>query len=203
MFVAGAVVIGLAMLAGGCAAAKPGPGDPLGAVPTDLTLDVAVVSGGRAEAERGGEERVPAELRSSRFVLLPNGDLHYAPQRMGVRSGRPPLVRRLSRDELARVWSLCRETGLAEAKRMAMDQSPVPNPATGEVAYAIALQVGGEYRGVKRVHDRDEAPQSPEGTLVRELARLAWADEMPAERAMVMPKRYDFGPDPYERYRKP
>jgi hypothetical protein len=65
----------------------------------------------------------------------------------------------------------------------------------------LSVQAGGEYRGVARTFDRSSAEATAEAALVRELAALAWANELPNDRVMVIPKRYDFGPDPYERYR--
>ena len=39
--------------------------------------------------------------------------------------------------------------------------------------------------------------------LVRHLAGLAWATDLPQKRIRTIPRRYDFGPDPYARYRTP
>lgn len=178
--------------------------DPLGQVPADFTLDVAVITGGRDNAARNdSDEIVPAELRAGRFIVFPNGDLHYARRDIRIREARPPLVRRLGRDEMSQLWSLCEQSGLVSAEAMTMDESHDLMPATGEVAYIMAVQSGGVYHGVARTFDRQGAAQSAEAALVRELAALAWANELPSDRVMVIPKRYDFGPDPYERYRKP
>jgi hypothetical protein len=187
---------------GGCASNRPASIDPLGAVPSDFTIDVAVISGGRGEEDRETGEVVPAELRSGRFLVFPSGELHYAARDVTARDTRPPLTRRLSRDELSHLWSLCQQSGLVDAQPLTMSESRKMNPARGAVIYIVTIQVDGEYRGVARTFERSEAANSAEGTLVRELAALAWADEMPAERAVVIPKRYDFGADPYERYRE-
>jgi len=201
------VVIALLLAClGGCAARRtPAQPDPLGAVPSDFTLDVAVVSGGKSEVEKSqGGEGVPAELRNGRFVLFPTGELHYAARRaVDSAPSRPPLVRTLSRDDLARLWAVCGEAGLTSAPPMMFDESAVASPAEGEVTYVLALQADGRYRGVKVTLPRAEVGSSLESAVVRELASLAWANELPAERMMVIPKRYDFGPDPYARYRKP
>lgn len=194
----------LALFAGGCASRPTPTADPLGTVPADFTIDVAVVSGGRSDSARDdADDLVPTELRSGRFIVFPNGDLHYARRDIRSQASRPPLVRKLSRDELARLWSLCQQTGLAEAHAMMIDEAQGIEPDQGEVAYVLAVQSGGVYRGVSRTMERTQAQQSAEAELVRELAALAWASELPPERAAVIPKRYDFGPDPYERYRKP
>ncbi|MHC4909731.1 MAG: hypothetical protein ACYTF9_08450 [Planctomycetota bacterium] len=37
--------------------------------------------------------------------------------------------------------------------------------------------------------------------LVRHLAALVWARDDAGERRVVVPRRYDFGPDPYAMYR--
>lgn len=188
---------------GGCASKQAVSTDPLGDAPGDFTIDVMVRSGGRNEAERGTGGIVPAELRSGRFILLPGGNLHYAPRDMRERDARPPLTRRLSRDDLSRLWSLCEQSGFVDATPMTMSESRRMSPQVGEVTYIITVQAGGVYRGVAETYERAHAVGTAEGALVRELAALAWADELPSERALVIPKRYDFGPDPYEQYRKP
>lgn len=191
------------LFAGGCASKQTVSADPLGTVPSDFTIDVAVISGGREDAERGTGEVVPAELRSGRFIVFPNGDLHYASRDMRSHEARPPLTRRLTRDELSRLWAICNQSGLVDASPMTMDEARSMNPDSGEVVYILTLHADGRYRGVARIFERSGATDTAEGALVRELAALAWANELPSDRAMVIPKRYDFGPDPYERYRKP
>ena len=186
---------------GGCASRQPVGGNPVGHVPIDFTIDAAVISGGRGEETRSAGEIVPAELRSGRFVVFPNGDLHYAAGDVRSNRGRPPITRRLSRDDLASLWSLCGQSGLVAAPPFSVSEAGDVHPDSGEVVYIITLNVNGEYRGVAQVYDRSTAPDSAEGAIFRELAALAWANEMPAERTLVIPKRYDFGPDPYERYR--
>ena len=37
---------------------------------------------------------------------------------------------------------------------------------------------------------------------IRRLAALAWATDLPSNETFVAPIRYDFGPDPYARYRE-
>ena len=195
-------VMGLFLQLCGCASKPVVSADPLGDVPGDFTIDVAVIAGGGAQRTDDGGI-VPAELRSGRFIVLPGGDLYFAPRDVRERDMRPPLTRRLTPDELSQLWSMCSQAGFMDATPLTMSEARRMAPDSGEVSYIITIQVEGVYRGVAETYERSRAADTAEAALVRELATLAWADELQADRVMVIPKRYDFGPDPYEQYRNP
>lgn len=194
------------MLALTSCASQPQAGvDPLGASPSDFSLDVTVLTAGAARAdEETSSVGVSSHLRPARYVLLADGTLRYGNDPDGAMSPNwlPPVTRILSRRQIADVWSLCQQLGLTDPNA----GDPIVNfrlvrPSSGERMYMVGLSGSGDYRNFVRSAPINQEPDPAMAKLVRLLAELAWADEMRDADARIAPKRYDFGPDPYTRYR--
>ena len=79
-----------------------------------------------------------------------------------------------------------------------MRQSPPPQ----RLVHLLAV-TGNDDRWVfTRSYGPGDATDPALTELIRHLADLAWADDLPEGRIIVQPRRYDLGPDPYARYRK-
>jgi hypothetical protein len=193
----------MAMLAGavlfaGCRAQQRESADPLGAAPTDFSVEVSVMTGTEVPA-------TAAHLRQCRYVLFADGSLFAGDDAAREQSADwlPPLTRVLTRRQVAEVWSLAQQLGFtnSQASHGAINFKTI-HPAAGEVAYLASFRGRGQRWSFVRLDD--PAAADPAMTeFVRALGRLAWAsDALPAE-VRVLPKRYDFGPDPYARFTQP
>lgn len=158
----------------------------------------------------------PVEVRPSRAVILADGSLRadVGPS-LGV-GDRPGVTRHLRRQQLLSLWNGFDDLGLAGEDAGNFDRNPellVPGP--DEVIQILEF----------RRHDRDwiivERFVIPEdaqagttgssGSLsgqdprmraaLRSIAAIAWASDAPPDDTIRFPERYDFGPDPWSRYR--
>lgn len=175
-----------------------GASDPLGAIPRDLTIDVLIVSGdGWNDA---ADE--PVTRRSGRFVVFPDGSLHYGEGRAFI-DELPPEVRVLSRADLAELWSLADQLGWADPDAGEPPTGLDPRQWSGaETVYRMDIRAAGRRWQFERVLVEPGARDAAAEALVRALAVLAWVEEGPVLPPSIMPQRYDLGPDPYERYRR-
>ncbi len=190
--------IAIVITLGGCTAAPDYAVDPLSGAPADFTVDLTILS------TVDGEPTVPVHLRPGRFVLFPDGSLHF-----GLDEDRGvdwlPLPRRaLSRAQVAGLWSDVQQLGFADQAQA----DPLTNwkfiePQPRQVVYLLALTGHGKRWGFQRTVDVDGPVDSAIGALARRLAHLAWASDLPPTQSPVIPRRYDFGDDPYQRYREP
>ncbi len=186
------------ILVGGCTTAPEYAVDPLSGAPADFTIDLTILR------ITDGEQTLPVHLRPSRFVLFPDGSLHF-----GLDEDRSvdwlPLPRRaLSRAQVAGLWSDVQQLGFADQAQA----DPLTNwnhlePQADHVVYLLALTGHGKRWGFQRTIDVDGSPDSAIGALARRLAHLAWASDLPPTQSPIIPRRYDFGDDPYQRYREP
>jgi hypothetical protein len=171
--------------------------DPFAVAPADFSIDLIV------RPDPAAADPADAARRAGHYVLFPDGSLHYSETGRGTPDGLPPLVRRLNRRQVAEVWSFARQSGFADPANGGEPTNISQIAAdAGQVVYLIRL-TGADRRWefIRRVappHASD--PASAE--LVRLLAKLAWASEEAAPIAAAAPRRDDFGPDPYARYRK-
>jgi len=196
-----ALVLLLMVLLGSIAcesAPPPGPGSP---PPGDLAINATVLRGPGSPAP----DRV--ERRGGRWLLLPDGSLRAeawldpdGPQPDHHR--RPGVVRTLPEAEVAELWSLAGRLGLADPSR----GQPAGNlrsiePGVREIVQIIEFQGAG--RAWAFVSRRPLASDSDPvlSAFIRALAERAWMPDEPAELAPAAAIRYDFGPDPYARYR--
>jgi hypothetical protein len=191
------VTIAAAALLVGCAAKPQAGDDPLGSTPEDFSLDVTVLTG------PGAENHPQAHLRQSRFVLMPDGTLHFGVDADRTRGANwlPDVVRTLDRRQVQEVWSSARQLGLTDPARG--DQRvnfDLVKAQPEQVVYLAAFT--GDDEAWSFIRTGTAAHPDPALTsLTRLLARLSWASDVEAQAVAVMPTRYNFGPDPYVRYK--
>jgi len=149
-------------------------------------------------------------------VILSDGSLRadVGPS-LGV-DDRPGVTRHLRRRQLLTLWQRLDELGFAEAGASNFDRNPnllVPGP--NEVIQILELRRNGrDWIVVDRFavsEDAEEGSSGSDGTLsgqdprmkaaLRSIAALAWASDAPPDDTIRFPERYDFGPDPWDRYR--
>jgi hypothetical protein len=200
-----ALLVGTILLSGCAALAPPPPAVP----PVDFTIDAAVVGSLSEPVARPAEVEGPEPaaddpvhgLVGHRFIVFPDGSLHHDVDQPLTSGHLPPLRRVLTRAEMAELWGLAADADLNRPEAAGRNLELLTAPT--EAGPAIAVLVGGD--GAWWSHRQPLAPPGevgpPAAALVRRLAELAWAGET-TRRAVVAPKRYDFGPDPYARYRR-
>tara|TARA_Y100000589_G_scaffold162151_1_gene154100 strand:+ start:1244 stop:2104 length:861 start_codon:yes stop_codon:yes gene_type:complete len=170
----------------------PLPGDSA-TLPDDFSVDITILS---------AQDGTAAESRNARYVLFPDGTLHYA-----ARPGRgpntlPPIVRRLSRSQMEGVWSRIRQLGLTEpalADQVRNFRKVWP-PVEGRI-YLFAFTAGGQYWNFTRKVEPGEELDPALRSFLRTMGSLAWAQDTDTLPVRVKPRRYDYGPDPYAVYR--
>ena len=169
--------------------------DRAGAVPSDLSVDLAVRLG------FGVGERPRIEERPARLVLLADGTLCGATERVPTAEVRPPRIRRLSREQLGEVWGALVASGFAaKGDPDARGNLRLLRPAAGEVLVTLEVHADGVRHLFARRFRPEDEKEAAMRTLVRQLAALAWAsDEVLLESAEI-PTRYDLGRDPYARF---
>jgi hypothetical protein len=183
----------------GCHSAPARPAaasaDPVGRVPDDLAVELSVRVG------FGLGERSRIEERTVRMVLLADGTLCAASDRVPDLGTRPPRVRRLGREQMAEVWSRLVSAGFSsEANAEARGNVALLEPANGEILATLELHAEGRRLVFARRYRPDDEREQAMRSLVRAVASLAWAsDEMLVESA-ELPNRYDAGADPYARF---
>lgn len=189
-----AICIVVAMLMGGCASnPSTTTQDPYSGIPDDFSLDVTILA---------ASDEAPAHRRTARYVLYPDGTLlHDAVSGRGPNT-LPGFTRRLSRKQMAEVWTSVRRLGLGTAAGSDEINNfrRVRPPKSGH-AYLIAVTADGDYWNYTRSVPPGEELDPALTELIRELAELAWAKDGREVQAQVAPVRYDFGPDPYAMWR--
>ncbi len=182
----------------GCAVPPEFIPDPLGAAPMDFTLDVTILTG------EDTNDRPEAQWRQSRYVLFSDGSLHYGADNERKADWMPDLARRLSRERVAEIWSLSQQLGFADPVNGDVPTNFMSiSPASTEVVYLIAYTGSNRRWEFVRRTEPGNIADPASVTLVRRLAMLAWADDQLSRERSLLPNRYDFGPDPYARYRRP
>jgi hypothetical protein len=208
------------MAIAGCAG--PNRVDPadVAALPDDFTLDVSVAAGRKVGTQHG------AHLQPMRYVVTPDGALRSGDASISAGSSvdsLPGVIRMLNRQQMESLWALVREAGLADPSRREPPTNlalfAAPDDQTIYLAQIQASEVNWSVRGPAPITlaaaDHSTADHSTEPTesiasvdptltaLVKRLAALAWVSDEPAGAQRPPPVRYDFGPDPYARYREP
>ena len=203
----------LAMVLMGCSTSKHDRGMP----PEDGIIAAAVVVGSDLGHRIQQEPSAwPVQVRPARAVILSDGSLRadVGPS-LGV-DDRPGVTRHLRRRQMVALWQRMDELGFAEAGSGNFDRNPnllVPGP--NEVIQILELRRNGrDWIVVDRfsvAEDAAEGTGGAEGTLagqdprmkaaIRSIAALAWASDAPPDDTIRFPERYDFGPDPWARYR--
>lgn len=192
-------------LMGGCASDQSAPAasntapmtaDPLATVPDDLTIDLRVLA-----PARPGDEQSDVLLPAGRVLVLPDGAVHgelNGPHHARVLPGQ---IRRLDQQQLAELWSLLHEFGLLDADSPAsVNPMLIVRPESGR-RYVLDVRAGDHWWQIRR----DAVDASSDDPVMRHLTQrlydLAWLRETAEQTALIAPRRYDFGPDPYARYR--
>lgn len=190
-----------------CAAKHPPPAiagvtpasiDPL-EVPPDFSVDLTVWADVNARGR--GAARAQPPVQPGRFILFCDGSLHWSGRVEHPEDERPPLRRVLRRADMAAIWTLIRQLGMDDAA----NATPPVNvhliePPPGQVLYLAVLTGDGRRWAVQRQTPARDEPDPAMRSLVERLSELAWAS--PAGTTPTAPRRYDFGPDPYARYRR-
>ncbi|MCA9296175.1 MAG: hypothetical protein KC983_06645 [Phycisphaerales bacterium] len=169
--------------------------DAFAGVPEDFSLDVLVETG----VNRTDDD--VAHRRAGRFIVFPDGSLHYGSDLPAGSDQRPAEQRVLSRGDMARLWSMVREAGLGErASAEAPVNDRLLSVGADEILTIVTITANGDrWSALRRTTGPDGDPVTR--PLLRRLAQLAWATDVPPPDRTIAPRRYDFGPDPYARYR--
>ncbi len=200
------LLVGLFLLTG-CAASGPPPPatgvttsqtDPL-EVPADFSLDLTVWAD--IAVPTAGQPDADPHVRAGRFILFCDGSLHWSGRVEDPEDEMPPLRRILRRADMAALWTLIRQLGMDDATKA----TPAVNvrlvePPPGEVLYLVVLTADGQRWAFRRQAPSRDQPDAAMASLVGRLRELAWADR--ADPVPAAPRRYDFGADPYARYRR-
>lgn len=144
----------------------------------------------------------PVHQRASRYVVFPDGSLHVSFDPAVTASTLPPFARMLRRSEIEALWGLLLRLDLADpavAPPVGNTRSLTVEP--GGWNTSAVIQVNGRRAWLKERGSPSSATKTPLTRLTRALAQLAWAGDDPDVSLMRLPMRYDFGPDPYARYR--
>ncbi len=196
------LLVGLVMVTG-CATKPPlqthqtgvatSQDDPLH-VPADFSLDLTVW----VDAATPGAD---TQVRPGRFILFCDGSLHWSGRVEDPEDEMPPLRRILRRADMAALWTLIRQLGMDDATKA----TPAVNirlvePPPGEVLYLAALTADGRRWVFQRNASARDQPDPAMTSLAERLSELAWADLVDV--VPVTPRRYEFGADPYARYRR-
>ncbi len=169
--------------------------DPFGPLPSDLTIDMTILPGWELR------NRSEAQLVRSKYIVFPDGSLHADNGRSITVLTRPGLVRRLSRESMSDLWLVLQQTGFAEVTAADFEGNPaLLAPTNTTVLTILTVRAQGQIGTFVRRTDGDSTDAAMT-RVGRSLALLAWATDDPAAETMVMPRRYDLGPDPYARFR--
>ena len=115
----------------------------------------------------------------------------------------------LSRRQVVAVWSLIGELGFDNPDvASAMLNIGLLEPGPGQTIYAAVISGRGRRWTHVRLVNAGEELEGSMGRLVGELVGLArrlgpMEGMEPSEASRQRPSRYEFGPDPYARYRRP
>ena len=195
------MTLGLGLLLGssGCSttessvpASAQGP-DPLMGVPRDFQLDVQVLVGDKVE------DRDRLERRALHMVVLPDGSLHAAVGDEVVPGARPGLARVLYRDQIADLWALMQQGSFIGSGDPVI--GPVRKPGAKEIVYIVEYTMENTRLRIVQRQLSETARENATTMLVRSMGAMAWLRDRPIRDSTVMPIRYDFGPDPWARYR--
>lgn len=193
-------ILALLTLAGGVTGCSNQPFRPdASAVPPALSINASVLRGEAAAPVLKVEER------NGRWMLLPDGSLRAEAPKAAEQTDhgkRPGVVRSLRESEIAEIWSLAARLGLADP----LAGDPVGNPrmltpGPAELIQVIEFHAAGESWAFIARGPAEAGGDRVLGDFIRALADRAWMADEPPELLPSAAIRYDFGPDPYERYR--
>ena len=172
--------------------AQPQVTDPLAIAPNDFSLDVTVVT---------TAPHTLAHMRSSRFVVFPNGALHHGDEEGWGPNTLPARTRLLSREQVSVIWNRLDQMGMSTPVQAdeTVNFQLLPRPEDGSV-YMIAINGDGKYWNFIRYIAEDQQADPAFKNLIRLLAGYAWATDQPEVEGYEEPMRYELGGNPYELY---
>lgn len=143
------------------------------------------------------------EREQSRLVLLADGSLHYGADPNFGTDWLPPWSRRLSREQVAELWGLTRQLGFDDPAA-GDDVGNLDQVICGpdEIVHILALTGAGRRWLFVRRTPGDQKPDAATTAIARRMAALAWASDGHTAEVIMLPTRYDFGPDPYAPFRR-
>jgi hypothetical protein len=166
--------------------------------PDDFALDVTILT------DKAWPPDPQAHMRSGRFILFSDGSLHYGVDPIRGSNWVPGITRTLSRAQVVELWELASQLDATDAgSPRAPENLKGVKPASGQMVYLVVCNAWEDrWQFVERFEaGREPASDAPMTALIRRLAALAWVTDLPTPEPFIIPKRYDFGPDPYERFR--
>ena len=217
VFIAGLLMTAIAMCLVGCGST---PAPVADGVPEDGIIAAGVVVGpGLVREIQQHPEDWPVHLRPGRAIILADGSLRADVGQTLDLGDRPGVSRHLRRAQLAELWRDLDGLGLGEPEAGNYEGNPkLLQPGRREVLQVLECRRDGRDWIV--VH-RFEVPAPASGdesdaeivakaeldedprlrAAIRRIAALAWAADLPPDGVPRYPERYDFGPDPWARYR--
>lgn len=187
----------VATLAGCAGSGEKAPVDHDTGMPADFSLDLKVLAGAASVPPASEAPIGPASVWPGHYAVLCDGSLYWAPHGDGL----PPRRRALDEGQLEELWELVRRVRFDEPGREAVNPRLV-EAGRGELVHLAIVTAAGKRWTVVRRTVGGEPMDEGMTRLVEELAALAWVSP-PRPRRPVAPRRYDYGPDPYSRYRRP
>ena len=140
-------------------------------------------------------------MKSSRFVVFPNGALHHGDEPGWGPNTLPGRTRTLSREQVATIWHRLDQMGMSTPERAdeTVNFQILTRPKNGSV-YMIAVNGDGEYWNYVRYIAPDQKADPAFRNLIRLLGTYAWATDEPEIEGYQEPVRYNLGGNPYELY---
>lgn len=175
---------------GACAQPRVHEADPIGGIPDDFSVDLTIL------VNPSGEK---AHERTSRLVVLADGQLFFDASPGRGPNTKPPWVRTLDREEMARLWDATIRAGLGDATRAdpAADLRRARMPGKGGSVWLLAITADGDRWNYLRSWGPGSAPDANIRTFTRGALALAWAPDTLEHDPVIEPRRWDFGPDPW------
>lgn len=182
-------------------------------VTQDVVIAAAVLVGDKlAHRMDSGSAEWPAHLRNSRAIVLPDGTLRAEIGPSLSVDERPGVTRHLRRPQLVALWERVDQLGLGDPSAGNLDGNPaLVEPGPWEIVLLLEFQRNGrdwivmdriDLAGGAIAPDRAASLEKANiRSMFRALAALAWASDARTDDVIRYPERYDFGPDPWARYR--
>ncbi len=175
----------LSLLLGGCASHGSMDSE---AAPDDFVLGVTVYDLPSADPISSTDtSQLPRAVRPARYVIEADGVLRASHGTAASPSDFPPMTRRLTPEQIDRLWTLTRATGVypgAEGAPGAGEQvGPVAGyePPMGRITALIESFAAGQRASTALPIDSDDQRASPVRALTDALAELAWVSERPVD----------------------
>lgn len=179
-------------------ASAPDATDPLGALPQDFAIELAV------EVGRGVDVSPRAEERAAVYVLLADGSLHAEAEIAPLKGKRPARVRRLSREQESDLWRLVVDGGFGSASTSdSLGNVWTETPSAGTILVKVRVSANGQRWCFLRQYTPATEDERAVRRLTRALASLAWMSDEPLAETAEFPMRYDLGADPYASLKSP